>query len=439
MTIEGFPHLHVRPPTGWLNDPNGIGHWDGRWHVCYQANPAAPVWGDICWGHASSPNLLTWDDEPVVLAPRPGHLDAAGVWSGVAVVQDGEPALVYTAASTGPHDAGLAVARRGPDGVFVQPDTCVVPPSSDPTVVDVRDPFLFTAAGRQYAIAGGGRADRSSPLVPLWAVDDLDHWHPLGLLVGDDDPATTALAPAELWECPQLVRLAGPDDAAAWVLLVSRWVAGRLVGCHAVVGELVPRGAGLQFVGGAAAALDEGPDFYAAQAVPAGDRVLMWAWAPEGSDRTADEVRAAGWAGTLTFPRELTLVGGRVHSAPARELVGLRASALPVTADSLATDEPAWEVVGRGAVTVGLIGPAGERVVWRAPAPADEVRAAGEVRPVGEVRDAGEVRVLVDGSVLEAFTDGAAATHRVYPRPGEVWSVRGVDLRAWRLRRPSLV
>jgi beta-fructofuranosidase len=341
---------------------------------------------------------------------------------------------------TGAHDAGVAVARRAPDGTFTPGDVFVAGPPTDPTVVDVRDPFLVTIGGRRYAIQGGGRADRSAPLVPLWAVDRLDDWRPLGFLVADDDPATLALAPAQLWECPQLVRLpaarsdgsagddGGEDDGGSapssspgtWVLLVSRWADGRGLDEYAVVGDVVARGDGLRFVGRAGGPLDEGPLLYAAQAVPDGERVLVWAWAPEPADRTPDEVAATGWAGTLTFPRELTVAGDRVLSAPARELTGLRAARLPTRDGQRAVlDEPAWEVVARGEVRVELLGPSGAREVWRSAGPARDVR------------------VLVDGSLLEAFADGRVATHRVYPGPDEVWQVHGDDVTAWRLAVPG--
>ncbi|HPQ85464.1 MAG TPA: hypothetical protein PLQ14_13485, partial [Actinomycetota bacterium] len=85
--------MHARPALGWVNDPNGIGRWDGRWHVMYQWNPAAAVHGDIHWGHMSSADLLSWRDDGVALRPRPGDIDAAGVWSGVAVPDAGGVAL----------------------------------------------------------------------------------------------------------------------------------------------------------------------------------------------------------------------------------------------------------------------------------------------------------------------------------------------------------
>ena len=101
-----FPALHIRPPRGWLNDPNGVCRIDGRYHVFLQYNPDAVVHGSICWGHASSPDLLRWTDHPVALRPRPGSLDAGGCWSGCVTDDDGVPTAVYTAV---PHDAQDAV------------------------------------------------------------------------------------------------------------------------------------------------------------------------------------------------------------------------------------------------------------------------------------------------------------------------------------------
>ena len=59
--------MHYAPPRNWMNDPNGLVHHDGRYHLYYQYNPYAPVHDDMSWGHASSTDLVTWEDHPVAL------------------------------------------------------------------------------------------------------------------------------------------------------------------------------------------------------------------------------------------------------------------------------------------------------------------------------------------------------------------------------------
>ena len=39
MADVTFPFLHRVPARGWINDPNGLSHIDGRYHVFFQYNP----------------------------------------------------------------------------------------------------------------------------------------------------------------------------------------------------------------------------------------------------------------------------------------------------------------------------------------------------------------------------------------------------------------
>ena len=91
------PRLHIMPPSGWLNDPNGVSRVDDRYHVFYQHNPDGPTHGNVHWGHVSSADLLRWTDEPIALAPVPGSPNRGGCWSGCVVDDDGVPTAVYTA------------------------------------------------------------------------------------------------------------------------------------------------------------------------------------------------------------------------------------------------------------------------------------------------------------------------------------------------------
>ena len=69
-----------------MNDPNGPIWWKGKYHLFYQLNPHAAVWGDMHWGHAVSPDMVHWQHQPVALAPTPGGADSEGCFSGSAVV-----------------------------------------------------------------------------------------------------------------------------------------------------------------------------------------------------------------------------------------------------------------------------------------------------------------------------------------------------------------
>lgn len=90
------PRAHVTAERNWLNDPNGPVHHDGCYHLFFQANPAAMVWGPPYWGHVSSADLVTWQRHPDALAPEPDGPDSKGCWSGCLRVVDGVPTTYYT-------------------------------------------------------------------------------------------------------------------------------------------------------------------------------------------------------------------------------------------------------------------------------------------------------------------------------------------------------
>ncbi len=96
------PEYHLLSPHNWMNDPNGPIWWKGKYHLFYQLNPHAAVWGDMHWGHAISTDMVHWHHEPIALAPTPGGADSEGCFSGSAVVEGGVPTFIYTGVQNAP-------------------------------------------------------------------------------------------------------------------------------------------------------------------------------------------------------------------------------------------------------------------------------------------------------------------------------------------------
>ncbi|MCB2153824.1 DUF4960 domain-containing protein [bacterium] len=97
------PRYHYTARRGFMNDTNGMVHFNGEYHLSYQHNPFQLRVGNQVWGHAVSTNLVHWLELPTAI-----NGDALGqIWSGSAVVDTantsglGEDAIVsfYTNAA----------------------------------------------------------------------------------------------------------------------------------------------------------------------------------------------------------------------------------------------------------------------------------------------------------------------------------------------------
>jgi beta-fructofuranosidase len=414
VSDPAFPALHIRPERGWLNDPNGLCRIDGSYHVFFQYNPHAPVHGNVHWGHASSPDLLRWTQQPVALFPRPGEIDAAGCWSGCVVDDAGVPTAVYTANPGDARTATVGLARSDRSlATWVQSTTPVAGTPDEEDIEEVRDPFVFDVEGRRYAVQGAGSRE-GQPQLLLYDCEDLEHWVELGSLLTTADPVAADVAAANIWECPNLARV---EDR--WVLLISawRWVDGthRLDGVRYLLGDVVSRGEGLQFQASSGGLLDDGPACYAPQLLVEPERTLLWAWSWE-LGRDFAQIAQAGWAGVLTFPRELFLHHGELCSRPAAELTGLRRERLQYAAEGLAVQ--AFEVLASGPVTLSL---------------ADAGNRERVVSVTGTLDQ--PARILVDGSMVEAFAAGRSTTTRAYPTATSRWLVDAAEtVDIWSLR-----
>lgn len=396
-----------------MNDPNGICRIDGRYHVFFQYNPDAPVHGAIHWGHVSSTDLLHWAEHPIALTPRPGLIDGAGCWSGCVVDDAGVPTAVYTANPDHAWNAVVGIARSDRSLMSWEQDQSPVSGISRTSENDeARDPFIFVHEGRRYAVQGAGQPSGRARVL-LYGCDDLRHWTELGSLLTADDPIAAEIAPANIWECPNLVRV-----DRQWVLLVSLWrrSAGvdQLAGVRYLLGDLIAQGRGWRFKATSGGVLDDGPAFYAPQVLADPDRTLLWGWAWELS-RSVQQIADAGWAGVLTFPRELYLRDGGLGVRPATELEGLRRERLACR-PGVPFQAAAFELIATGPVALRLLDDH-----------ADVLVSAAEGTPVDPAR------ILVDGSMVESFCRGASHTTRAYPTADSRWVVDGAGVSVYRL------
>ncbi|MFB6250667.1 MAG: GH32 C-terminal domain-containing protein [Halobellus sp.] len=424
------PRYHFTPPANWLNDPNGLIRWNGRYHLFYQYNPAGPFHNTIHWGHAVSDDLLHWTDKQIALAPSPDGPDRHGCWSGCAVGDDGTPTVLYTggngrwqlpclATSTDPDlqvwdkDPGNPIIEEPPWGLDLL--------STEHWEVEFRDHAIWQDGETWYQLIGSGITDQGGTAL-LYASSDLREWEYEGpLLIGEDGPGA-------VWECPELLdfgdrsllHVSNYEDVVYFIGTVDD---GKFdVACRGL--------------------LDHG-DFYAPQSLTDGDRHLTWGWLPETRDASAQW--NAGWSGALSLPRVLSLGDdGTLRQRPAEEVDRLRQDAHPtavpavlegtrhsldeggrtleieleVSLDDASTFElSVFESADRHERTAIRYTHENELVVDRSASSREGVGAADAQRmPVTPYDDSLSLRAFLDGSVIELYAnDRHCLTSRVYP------------------------
>lgn len=194
------PVYHALPPRAWTNEPHGLIHWGGQYHLFYQKNANGPYWGNINWGHMTSPDLYHWTEMPVALSPEPGP-DAEGCWSGSVIDHDGKLALIYTGGDG--HKASICIALSA-DGIhFTKYEGNPIIPAPPPGLgyPEFRDPFVWREGDVYYMIVGSAVKDVGGTAL-LYRSDDLVHWRYLKpLMVGNKNTSGV------FWEMPIFVKI----------------------------------------------------------------------------------------------------------------------------------------------------------------------------------------------------------------------------------------
>lgn len=427
------PRYHLRPARNWMNDPNGPIFWKGRYRMFYQYNPTGALWGNIHWAYAESADMVRWKRHRALLAPGPGAYDSGGVFSGCAMAGGGrlpgaedELLLYYTAAE--PQAQCLAFCRFGDDGepsFRKHPANPLIPWPPEPfRTPDFRDPFVWSEAGpgghRYRMILASGQDGRG--LVFSYHSPDGQSWVYDGIFYEETLPPGI---PA--FECPFFFSLSGTDYLAFTPFAPARYLRGR-----AEAGVFRASGDGV---------FDPNPGWYAPNTFLAADgRRIVIGWLRE--ERPDRYLRAEGWAGCLSLPRELFVhADGGLCSRPAAEVETLRSGAQALDGGMLraGADRQLLDGAVQGELALTLRRGRGSAVklsLFRSgPLRAiclisdDEVildpsgaSAAIDVRPAPKrlslesFREDLELRIFLDRSVIEVYADGSrCVSSRVYP------------------------
>ena len=350
------PTYHFMPPANWMNDPNGLIQWQGKYHLFYQYNPQGAFHGTIHWGHAISEDLVTWEHLPIALAPTPNSPDQDGVFYGCAVNVDGVPYLLYTgvegkaqlpclATST---DANLETWTRFPGNPVI-----AAPPAEFETTI-FRDHTVWKENDTWYQAIGSGIVGAGGNAM-VYRSPDFQNWEFVGPLVAQDFVPEGPAAEATGWECPDFFALDGRH-----VLVVSMWATGAIN-----VSYLVGSYREHQFFPELQGLVDAGTTFYAPQSfTDASGRRLMFGWLREA--RSVETQMESGWSGVMSLPRELSILAdGTLGTAPAREVTRLRGAHVSFAGSDLTSgqDLDLGDISGQAAEFLLTLSPSSAGVV----------------------------------------------------------------------------
>jgi sucrose-6-phosphate hydrolase SacC (GH32 family) len=236
------PVFHYSPGYNWMNDPNGLVYYNGKYHIFYQYNPYGIQVANISWGHAISTDLISWEEKPVAIPAQNG----VQAYSGSIVVDwnntsgfgiNGKPPLVaiYTGASNiqdqrvaYSNDEGMTWTNYKENPVLTMNNN------------QFRDPKVIWHPETQKWIMAVSQGSYQG--IRFYSSSNLRNWT---LLTGFGSTGNVS----GFWECPDFFKLPVDNDSTKnkWVLVHSisptaQYFIGNFDGQHFSWENIVPSG-----------------------------------------------------------------------------------------------------------------------------------------------------------------------------------------------------
>lgn len=338
---------HFMPETGWLNDPNGLIYFKGKYHFFFQHNPYKGFWDSMHWGHAVSEDMLHWEYLPLALAPSEIYDNdpRGGCFSGSAIEHDSKLFLMFTGTTNeGKGYEQTQCIAYSEDGIHFEKyeeNPVLTAPEGVPTDL-FRDPKIWKHEDTYYMVCGASRDNKGQAL--LYRSKDMFHWTFFNVL------AESRGEWGFMWECPDFYSMGDK-----YVLMFSPMGAGEHTAVYLVGDFDYETGKFNYHVTGE---VDWGFDYYAPQSflTPDGRRIIVswangWEWMPLWKDW--GPTYKEGWCGSFNIPREVRMMGdGTLQFLPIVEVETIREN--PKQKDELVVMEEETELTAGDGVCFEL-------------------------------------------------------------------------------------
>lgn len=308
-----YPTYHLAPPTGLLNDPNGLIFDGEKYHLFYQWFPFDAIHGMKHWKHFITRDFQSYQSADDLI---PCELfESHGCYSGGALKVGDRLAMFYTGNTRRASDnqrvpyQNLAIFDL--DGKLLSKRPLIENAPKGYTE-HVRDPKPYlTKEGKIRFVCGAQRENLTGTAI----IFEMDHLDDTPRLIGELSIPAFNNHKVFMWECPDLLTLADKDmfiwspqgkDRAAHQFqnnYHATYALGQLKD-NTLLAEHIDE-------------LDQGFDFYAPQTF-AGlenkESTIMFGWI--GLPDLTYPTDKFKWHSALTMPREVRIENNRLYQRP---------------------------------------------------------------------------------------------------------------------------
>ncbi len=305
--------IHLEPPTGLLNDPNGLCFFNDTYYLFHQWNRFKCDHSYKEWGLFTSTDLLNWKHQGSAILPDTPK-DSHGVYSGSAITADQRLRIFYTGNTRnklGLRKSYQNIAESTDGHTYIKKSSFETPLG---LTENNRDPFVFKYKDLWFMIVGSQTTEYNG-VVTLYTSSNLDKWSYQGIFFQSSELL-------QMCECPNLINF-----ESIQILLACAQRKDRVLDTviSSTAGYFVGKISKDKFIATTKfLPLDYGFDFYAPQVLKAPDgRYLLWGWM---SNMSAAEEKACptinfGYLHCLTIPREIAFEKGKLIQRPLREIL----------------------------------------------------------------------------------------------------------------------